>query len=150
MQINAFPVAPGDLIYCRLEVLNSKRVNLFIKNQSSGAAVAFAMDAPVVRNPPPNFPDIVVEGRAADWILERPTIPHSAQLFTLPDYGATVFYACNTALATGGTRQERQLQWARFIRMTDWDDPILRGKTVSTALRQTDTSMLMCYRGNLP
>jgi len=150
LQIDPFPVTPGDLVYCRLEVLGLQQVNLFIKNQSSGAAVSFVADAPAPQNPPANTRDVVVEARTAEWILERPTVPASTQYFTLPNYGATVFYACNTVLATGAAAEERQLQQARFIRMTDWDDPNHRGQTVSTAVRQTDTSMLLYYRGNLP
>jgi hypothetical protein len=149
-QLNALPVAAGDLIYCRLEAVAPQRVNFMIKNQASGAALSFEMDAPVVQNPPPNSHDIIVEGRTAEWIVERPTQPHTMQLFTLPDYGATLFYACNTVSGTGAARREQQLQRARLVRMTDWDDPVRRGRTVSLPVRQTDSSTLVCYQGNQP
>jgi len=148
--LGLFPVEAGDLIYCRVEVTAPAQVNLFIKNQSAGAVIALLVDAPVLQNPPSNPPILEVQGRTADWILERPTIQGSTTLFTLPNYGSVLFYACNAAVAAGGSCKELQLERARYVRMVDWDDPTHRGQTVSTAVPQTDSSILVCYRGNLP
>jgi hypothetical protein len=149
MMIGEFPVASGDLVHCRVTARSSERVNLFIKNQSSGAVVSFDVEAPKPKQGKPTDRDIIVEGRTAEWVLERPTKPGSKELLTLPDYGATIFYACNAAARTGDIWEEQQLERARLIKLKDWDRPN-NGATVSTPVRLSESSLLLCYQGNVP
>jgi hypothetical protein len=147
--IGGFPVSSGSLMYCRLTVRTPERVNLFIKNQSSGAVIAFDVEAPKPDNPAQIRQTIVTEGRTAEWVLERPTKIGKNELYTLPDYGAALFYACNAAVMTENGWEERQLQEARLIAMKDWDGEH-PGAVTSTPMRQNENSVLLCYEGNLP
>jgi hypothetical protein len=150
MLIDDFPVASGDLIYCRLTVRTAdrRRINFLVKNQSSGRVIAFDVDAPKPRNPG-RSDNIAAEGRTAEWILERPTKLGSKEMFPLPDYGATLFYACNAAIKTDTGWEELQLEQARLMSIKDWDGPN-PGATVSTSVRQNESSILLCYEGNVP
>src|SRR5438445_11169990 len=148
MLIDRFPIATGDLIYCRVTVRAPERINFFIKNQSSGAAVSFDVNAPQPKIPAKVSQKIVTEGRTAEWVLERPTRLGSKELFPLPDYGATLFYRCNAALDAEGGWEELQLDHARLIAIKDWAGPN-PGAVVSTPVRQNESSLLLCYDGNL-
>jgi len=149
MLIHRFPVASGDLIYCRVTVRTPDRINFFIKNQSSGAAVSFDANAPRPKNPAQRSQEILAECRTVEWILERPTQLGSKELFALPDYGVTLFYGCNAALEAESGWEELQLEQARLIAIKDWDGPN-PGAVVSTPVRQNASSLLLCYDGNLP
>ena len=149
MLIDRFPVTSGDLICCRVTVRTPDRINFFIKNQSTGAAVSFDGSAPQSKNPAQVSQKVLTEGRTAEWILERPTLIGSRELFPLPDYGVTLFYRCNAAVEADPGWEELQLEQARLIAMKDWDGPN-PGAVVSTPVRQNGSSLLLCYGGNLP
>jgi hypothetical protein len=157
-----FPVQPGDLIYAQLNVLNDSTVRFFLKNQSLGQVFPpFDLTPPTPSWPNPNHA-VTVEGKTAEWIVERPTQPTTPDLLPFCDSGSVVFYDCNAQVAVsspaGITLEDRQLQLARLIRLADWtpkkpgatyqpgmDQP---GIIVSSAALEGDDAALVSYTGN--
>lgn len=155
-----FPVHPGDIIIVQLNVLNSTTVRFVLKNQSTGQVFPpFDVTVPVLTN---LNRAVAVEGRTAEWIIERPTKVASIDLRPFCDYGAVTFYGCNAQVQTtpgGSVTEDRQLQRARLIRLADWTQPggtpfqpgmQQPGIVVSSAAPEGDDSVLVYYRGNGP
>jgi hypothetical protein len=137
IRITQIPVQAGDWVYGRIQALSPTRVNLFIKNETTGASFTASY---TVQPPPPTGPNPLpphVEGRTADWILERPAPPdQSTTFFALANYGRTTFRHCNAATETGAGLQELHLRRARLIRMNVWDDTAQIGHLVSIPRRK--------------
>jgi hypothetical protein len=142
-----FPVQAGDAIYVQIEALGPTKVSLLIKNQTSGLTLPMWYGAPPSVNQGLNTIPTHVEGRTAEWIVERPGIPktHPVQYFTLADYGKTIFTECNAASGTPNLYSEEQLQRARLIRMNVWDEPAHPGILVSAPARISATSFDVSY-----
>lgn len=112
-----FLVQLGDLIAAQLDVLDPGTVRFTLKNQSSGQLFP-PFD---VAAPPHQGGRLTVEGKTAEWIVERPAEPLSSDLLPFCDYGLVAFAHCNAAVALGqGPAQDRSLQNARLIRLADW------------------------------
>ena len=142
-----FPVQAGDEIYVQIEALGPQKVSLLIKNKSSGLALPMWYGAPPSANQGLNTIPTHVEGRTAEWIVERPGIPQTnpVQFFTLADYGNTTFTECNAGYGTPNQYSEEQLQRARLIRMNVWDEPAHPGILVSLPARISATSFRVSY-----
>jgi hypothetical protein len=89
-EIANFKICPGDEILAGLQVLISKDILFFIKNQSTGDFCSFCARQP---------PDIEPLGSSAEWVVERPTDPKSLELYPLADYGSVDFKYCFTVAA---------------------------------------------------
>lgn len=112
-----FLVQPGDLIAAGLDLLDNGTVRFTLKNQSSGQVYPPFDVAPPQHQGGP----LTVEGRTAEWIVERPTQPESSDLLPFCDYGSVAFSNCNAAVVLGqGLAEERSPQNARLIRLADW------------------------------
>jgi hypothetical protein len=147
IRIAAVPVMAGDTVYARIHALGPKTVRLFIKNETTGQAIGFdyTVQTPVAVGPNPLPPH--VEGRTADWILERPALPdhQPIKLFTLADYGEATFCDCNAATGDGALQRELDLRRARLIRMNVWDDKAEIGHVVSQSQRKGDDKLQLRY-----
>jgi Peptidase A4 family len=156
---SAFPLNVGDVVYAELFVKDQTTVRFLLKNLSTGKMFPcfdLTQPSPVTVNP--NFP-VVVEGKTAEWIVERQTKAGTNDLRPFCDYGEVLFHGCTaevTSRRTGATR-EQQLQLASLLRLADWTlptpagdyQPGLRhpGTIVSTAALQGDDGVLVAYTG---
>ena len=102
-----FPLQVGDLVYAELDVINPRKVRFFLKNLSLGTVFPpFDLDQPSASPTNPNFP-VTVEGRTAEWIVERQT---EAVTRPICVRSATMARSCSTAAtpqvhtATGAIR----------------------------------------------
>lgn len=145
--IKNFPVKPKDEIYAQVQALTPTLVSLFIKNMTTGLTLPMWYEAP----PPPasgriNILPVHVEGRTADWIVERPAIPNTnpPQPYVLADYGSTTFSNCNAASGSVNGLNE-QLQRSRLIEMNVWDEPAHPGVLVSHPARVNSTTLKVDY-----
>jgi Peptidase A4 family len=142
-----FPVHAGDEIYAQIEALGPTKVSLFIKNLTTGLALPMWYGAPPSVQQNFNTIPVHVEGRTAEWIVERPGIPktHPVRFFPLADYGLTIFTQCNAASGTPILYHDEQLQRARLIRMNVWDEAAHPGILVSSPARISVTSFGVSY-----
>ena len=158
---SVFPLQVGDLVYAELDVIDPHTVRFFLKNLSLGTVFPpFDLDQPSPSPTNPNFP-VTVEGRTAEWIVERQTEAHTTNLRPFCDYGAVMFYGCNAQVHTAtGASEDRQLDLATTIRLADWtlataggvDQPGIHkpGIIVSSAALQGDDGLLVTYTGATP
>jgi Peptidase A4 family len=132
-------VVPGDLMMAWLIVLNSTDVFFAIMNHSRLLYSSFIWSAPMVSMPPqvPSPVQANVSGATAEWVMERPAIIPTPDLFDLPDYGTVVFSNCYavSALAPGGTGRVDTLVGAKLIRMYKVEGNPDRAVTISVAER---------------
>jgi hypothetical protein len=124
----------GDAFYAQVQDLGTGAVNFFIKNETTGQVLFFDFF-------PPGRPlgRRVVEGRTADWIVERqdlrPAVPELKTFPPLANYGAVEFRDCVAGTA-GAAPSEQRLEHARLIRMNDWNDTARPGRIVSRPTRR--------------
>jgi hypothetical protein len=158
-----FPLQVGDVVYAELDVIDPSKVRFFLKNLSTGMVFpAFDLTKPSPLPVNPNFP-VTVEGRTAEWIVERQTQVGTTDLRPFCDYGEVLFHGCTAEVMSKktGTTSEQQLELATLLRMADWtvpstsggvDQPGLRnpGIIVSTPALQGDDGVLVTYTGDSP
>jgi hypothetical protein len=158
-----FPLQIGDVVYAELDVIDPGTVRFFLKNLSTGKVFPpFDLKEPSPLPVNPNFP-VTVEGRTAEWIVERQTEAGTTDLRPFCDYGEVLFHGCTAEVMSKktGTISEQQLELATLLRMTDWtvpstsggvDQPGLRnpGIIVSTPALQGDDGVLVTYTGDSP
>jgi hypothetical protein len=133
-QISGFKVRAGDEILAGLQVLISKDILFFIKNQSTGDFFSFC-----ARQPP--LPDIEPLGSSAEWVVERPTDPTSLELYPLAAYGAVDFKHCFAVAADGPLAPRRSITLADngcIIKMREAFANPYRTVYVSRAKRRRD------------
>ncbi len=134
------PVNIGDSIYAQVQILPAGTVNenpvpiasLYIKNETTNRAFPAYVTPPIPLDPPPAYRS--VEGRTADWILERPADPSQPlpTYFGLADFTSVTFVNRNAAIQAGPILHDIPLDRGRLIRMNAWDDPDRPGEEVST------------------
>jgi hypothetical protein len=158
-----FPLQIGDMVYVELDVINPGSVRFFLKNMSTGSVFPpFDLTQPSPLPVNPNFP-VTVEGRTAEWIVERQTKVGTPDLRPFCDYGEAIFHGCTAEVTSRGTGviSEQQLELATLLRMADWtvsstsggvDQPGLHnpGIIVSTASLQGNDGVLVTYTGDTP
>jgi hypothetical protein len=145
MPILSVPVNAGDTIYAQVHAVGINTAQFFIKNVSTGDCFPFAF---VPQAPPPIGINAIaprIEGRTAEWIVERPTKPGTNQRFTLANYHQATFWDCNAATDGGSGLQEFQFQREVLIRMNDWDDLTQPGTLISSPRRTGDDAMDVTY-----
>ncbi|MBV1797269.1 hypothetical protein KSF81_09470 [Siccirubricoccus sp. G192] len=114
------PVRPGDEVICILRAMTPDLVRFHIKNRSSPGVFATIQVLAPKYQPEPNGPFVTarVLGTTAEWIMERPTVPGSARLYPLPDYGTVEFADCVVRSRHPPAAARRQLlRGAGLIRM---------------------------------
>jgi hypothetical protein len=141
--LRSFPVRAGDRIYAQVQALTPTLVSLFIRNMTTGLALPLCYAAPPGRR----GVKLRVEGRTAEWIVERPSMPGAQppRHFPLADYGSAVFRACNAASGTAAALREGQLQRARLLEMNVWDAGEPAGALVSAPERVGRDSLRVRY-----
>jgi hypothetical protein len=125
-------VSPGDEVVCWLALLDPRRVVMCIRNETTGAE-----DSVLWRSGPKeeraarrdgseqaHEEAAPVQGMAAVWVVERPTVMFSDLLYPLPDFDEVEFRDC-----VAGVRRAdqpfhevvdlRTLEGCRLIRMFD-------------------------------
>jgi Peptidase A4 family len=139
-EIVDFEIRPGDEILAGLDVLISKDILFFIKNQRTGEFCSFLAKHPRA--------DIEPLGSSAEWVLERPTDPDSLKPYPLAAYGYPLadghvdFRYCFAVAADGPVVPEGRLitlaDNGRMIKMREaFADPY-RTVYVSRAKRRKD------------
>ncbi len=146
--IKAVPVAPGDVIYAQVDAVSLTQAFLLIINLTSNLAFPFAFGyvdpiQPILS--PTNPLPAHIEGRTAEWILERPAHVHDPMLYSLPNYGATAFLACYAGTDAAGPAQQVDFHRARLMRMVDWQVPPRASKVVSSPARLGTTGIKVHY-----
>jgi hypothetical protein len=142
-----FPVKARDRIYAQIQALTPTLVSVFLKNMRTGLALPMSYAAPPPVDRGVNILPVRVEGRTADWIVERPAIPNTQppQPYVLANFGNATFRACNAASGMGLTLNEEQLQRSRLIEMNVWDEPAHPGTLVSLPARVNRHSVRVRY-----
>ena len=134
--IENFQVEPGDEIMSGMIVTASQDVLFYIKNQTKGQFSSFIAVAPGAIDP---------IGATAEWIFERPTDPHTGNLYALPNYGSVEFTYCLAYAAaqplSAGIVQSLQGN-ARYINMRETFANPERSALVSVTSKRTSTSVL--------
>lgn len=122
--IQSLPIAAGDSVYAQVQAIDAITVSLFIINLSTNLAfpawfkVVHPNPLPVTGpNPLPSH----VEGRTAEWILERPRHLDSDVIYQLADYGEATFESCNAGTGPFNNLADIDLSRAGLMRMTIWD-----------------------------
>jgi hypothetical protein len=106
---------------------------------------------------------VTVEGRTAEWIVERQTQVGTPDLRPFCDYGEVVFHGGTAEVTSGGTgvTSEQQLELATLLRMADGTVPSTSGGVdqpglhnpdiiVSTAALQDNDGVLVTHTGDTP
>jgi peptidase A4-like protein len=143
IRYKGFPILAGQTVYTQIQALSRTKVSVFVKNETTGLAFPhwYVVQSPplVGTNPLPPH----VEGRTAEWIVERPTNPRTGRYFDLANYGTATFIDCHGACVSGDLR----LQRARLIRMNEWDvGSATPGKVASIPERLSVSSLRTRYR----
>ena len=150
--IRGVPVAVGNLIYAQVQAIDDVTVSMLIVNLSSNAAFPFWFDIETPTQPMiigPNPRPAHVEGRTAEWIIERPQHLDSSAFYQLSNYGQTVFDDCNGMFRSSQQMADTDLSRARLVRMTVWDAPLgqVPGRVVSIPARAGNNRIDMNYVG---
>jgi hypothetical protein len=120
LQLNGLPVHPGDVMLGAVWAKDKTTAIAYLRNLTTGTMAIVGATAPVVQlsgNPPV---ELTISGATAEWILERPTEPHTTTLHPFPAYSTTTFSCWAGAAPTAGPPQIwHDLQRARFIRLFD-------------------------------
>jgi hypothetical protein len=140
---------PRDLIYAQVQAINDVTASLFLINLSSHMAFPLWFNIEPAQPPltGPNPLPAHIEGRTAEWILERPQHIDSTALYQLANYGRVAFQACGGVSSSLNQSADRDLTYARLVRMTSWDlpgDPVI-GRVVSLPRRAGNTSIDVDY-----
>ena len=90
-----------------------------------------------------------VEGRVAEWVIERPMRPNDVMraergkpdewLYELPAFDSVTFEACRTWLEDGTAGPD--LSRARALRITDWTARVDPGRTVARVEPRTPATL---------
>ncbi len=148
------PLSPGDRVFAVLTAVTDTAVVAVLVNLSRaprlGIAVSFTaplVDAGGVLVTPK------IAGATAEWILERPSLPGSPEVFNFPDYGSSEFDFCvavENSASTLGSPQDgvgRVLHGARLIRMVEIDSDAARIEILSLPERRNPTTARVTYGG---
>jgi Peptidase A4 family len=148
--IKPFPVSPGDVVFAIVRKLTDTSVHFYLHNRTGGNSFPFLFEGAVAAGvfAPPgvlNPLTVRVEGRTAEWILERPAHLEDPLLYQLPDYGGAAFVRCIAETDSTALLQEVDLERARLMRMVDWELPPAPSGVVSTPERDGPTGVKLHY-----
>ncbi len=151
-------VTPGDRVLCVLTALDPTTVICAMVNLSTCTAMAVQAVAPSVTLPDGSMVQPNIAGATAEWIVERPKVPHPKPdqppaPYNFPDYGQTEFGLCLAVEGHGVdifnlfTGLPQQLQGARRIRMFDVLRDPPRTAFISMPRKLDDMSINVKYGG---
>lgn len=159
-----FAVRPGDEVSCWLALHSPERVVMCIRNETRGTEDSVAWQsgpigagrgraglAQLHAQPAP------VDGMAAVWCVERPTVMGRTDKFPLPDFGRVEFRDCIAGAATrsrgdvapyAAVDSLRPLDRPHFIRMVDRRGTPAVARRISVPERgPTRDSLTVRFRG---
>jgi hypothetical protein len=125
-------ITDDDIIMVSMIVISATEVIFYIKNHSTGDFLTpwkvCSPWAPMPSGPTPT--QVRVSGATAQWVMERPMVWGSDDLYELPSFNTVNFVNCGatSALAPGGLGRDETLYGARRISMrrTEHTPPLLR------------------------
>jgi hypothetical protein len=149
--ISQFPISPGDRIFAIVRRLGGTEVQFYLHNRTTGNSFAFQFNGTSIAlkqevgniNPRP----VRIEGRTAEWIVERPTRLGSSDLYPLADFGQVHFSECVAETDSPGPARDVNLARARLMRICDWEPPPLPSGIVSTPARDGGFAVQVNYGG---
>lgn len=143
--IRCMPVAAQDEIYAQVQEIGPAKVSFFMRNMTQNKSFAFAYELPNPWGPLPSPVHLAVEGRTAEWIVERPLVPRHAP--RLGDFGQTLFTDCCAATGSGlgGPLTDIALDGSRLIKLNEWDNHACPGRLASSALQEGPDSFAMTF-----
>jgi hypothetical protein len=152
--INDFPVAPGDFISCTLTVDDPRAVRYVVVKNLGASPIALCFLATNQGLFPPDPMTILdVEGRVAEWVVERPKRfekkPKKDWLYSLPAFERIPFTNCS-AIVNDASSTVRTLERARLLRITDWDDDALPGRSAARVWNLNASGFDVYYTGPPP
>ena len=126
------PFIAGHNIMAAITAISPTEVIFTIKNQSTGAFLTpikvTSPSGPMPSGPSPM--QVRVSGATAEWVMERPMVWGSDDLYELPSFNTIHFVGCgaSSAIAYGGLGQDETLYGARRINMKRLESmpPLLR------------------------
>lgn len=150
-----FPVEPGNRVFCIITATTPQSVAFVMVNLSTSPIVATSVfaNAPqvILRNNTTAFPSIA--GATAEWIIERPRVPHDLVLNNFGPYSATEFDFCVAAEGDSVsseallTAEARVLKGAQFIRMYEREHSPERIKLISMPTKRSDHAVSLAFGG---
>jgi hypothetical protein len=129
-------VKPGDVVRGAVWAFSPTRVHAYLRNVTTGHLAAIGANAPVLR--PAHYPpfQLTISGATAEWILERPSVVCSTDMFPFPKYTDTTFRCwAGVARSAGPAQFSRDLHRSRLIRMYDRLANPMRTESVSVPHR---------------
>jgi hypothetical protein len=144
--LTGLSVRPGDVMIGAVWAKTETTAIAYLRNVTTGhMAIVGANSAVVTLSSGPKV-ELTISGATAEWILERPMVPGTKDLYPFPTYSTTTF-ACwaGAALAAGPPQSWHDLQTARFIRMYDTLHNPTRTAFISMPTREGDTAVRLDY-----
>lgn len=148
------PVQPRDWIYAQITKLTPTSASFCIINLTSPLKLIFPFYYDQAKSPvqPPvsatNPLTPTIEGRTAEWIMERPRRPSGLHepLFPMTDYGALTFDGCIAGTdSSDPSRAALNLRYAKLQRMVGWGPPPPGSKALSTPEQAQETRFRIHY-----
>ena len=143
-------VSPGDEVMCVLTVIDPTHVRMLIKNQTTGhVMMPFDALAPAASmNHPPSPIQTTVSGATAEWVMERPSIFPTDDMYDLPDYGTLVFHDCFVLTDTvpASSSKVHRLEGAQLLSMFEVRSQPRRTALISVPKRLSETCVMMVHR----
>jgi hypothetical protein len=109
--LSCLDIAAGQLIMCSLVVKDPQKVAFYIRNESTRQAFpVFDWKIP--------YGKVHVSGATVEWIMERPMVLGTEELYRLADYKYCRFERCHAVSAFAETEDQTEtLKHAKLIKM---------------------------------
>lgn len=140
-------VRAADPVYAQVQEIDRSTCNFFIKNMRSGAAFSMDFTLPNPFREGTRSYDLSVEGRTAEWIVERPMVPGVQP--QLADFNELTFVDCAAGVhdrgSSSGPIHDLPLDRMRLIRLNDWEDRDTPGRLASRPSHRQDDQVFLEY-----
>ncbi|QEE41585.1 hypothetical protein FV241_11945 [Methylobacterium sp. WL2] len=148
------PLAPGNEVLCVLTAIDARRVVAVVVNLSTSPPVGIAVQyVPQTVDIDGQMISPKITGATAEWIVERPSVVGSSDIYNFPNYGTAAFDLCVAvespaedfpALSSG---VPQVLHGTRYIRMLERKRDPARIAVLSLAKGCSPTSLKVTYGG---
>lgn len=142
-------VSDNDHMMAAIWVMDSTHVRFYLKNQNTGAFLSvWGVESPKADLPSsPPLVNVRISGATAEWVMERPTVWGSDELWELPEYATVNFENCFAVSAPepGGDERDESLVGARLINMQRVSENPHRMVTISDANWLSEESIETVY-----
>jgi hypothetical protein len=112
-----FTLTEGDVVLCRVQASGPSSAIVSMTKFGPSPQHWSGPIAPVLPTYANRLP--VISGATAEWVVERPTVLGSDELYRMPRFDPVIFFACASeeALSLAPPTQLQTLRGARFIQM---------------------------------